>query len=268
MKRNGEQRVIVLAVALAMALVVGVWATDFYLEGRDIVEQRGGGNLLLGEDLLQGGQANQYPVPSTATTLAAYVTTAGDRPTWVVIRGVDAEYNEQVDSLYITATGISNRKTTTTTWLGVNSAEKRGAVNIREICIYGSALDTTGIQAIIPPFVGKTSQAFYTMPKGRDTMLPTSWRVSAVPVSLAGDSITIGVVGVLQKQPGQQWRQVDQVMFKTGASGVTIQLPYLYTPNQGWMDRWYGPAGTRYKVAASITGASIDMHSKLQFGIQ
>lgn len=250
-----KQRIVLagLWVVAMLGVFAGLGAAPFQgilLEGRDIIESGAT------EDVLGAHWSLTYKFLTAPTTLYGRI---GNIPAGVsqrlYVECVDNIGMAQADSITLRANTQVAFSGNCASVLGVNAAEVHGdSTNVDSVWVYhGSGKQTVPDSnlAVIAPRETAARQAVRLLPSDKNSVTVQGFEIYPTTTSAASDSHGVGHVGILAKTPGQGWREVTGVNFRTNGGPVFVYPPF----EQHW------PVGglAELRVAAAVTGASTDL---------
>lgn len=253
----------------ALVCVSGLWGADFVMYGRATMDttNSGGGDVQnSGRDLLYGKAIpapDRIAPPTTAVTLKALSSSASDIG-YLVVRGLngqaDSAWAEKVDSVLLAGATV---KTLPGTWFFVNGLEFHDdSTNVGTIRLYHGAQSADSTLGIIEKRQGRGYWGVFALPDERSKIVPLSLRVSYA-ISSSADKRASGAVAVLAREPGDNWRVMDQILFRVGSGGAPLFVQYdeRYT--------WDLKEHSQLRVAAAVTSsATVDVDARFQFGVR
>lgn len=261
---------IVLAVLLCTTSMAS-WAAEYVLFGRTQVDttNSGGGDVQnSGEDVLFGTSIpapKRIVPPTTAVTLKALSAAAGDVGQ-LIVKGLDNAWAEKTDSVALSGTTIV---TVPGTWMFVNETEYHATTaNAGAIRVYHGQQSADSTLSIIEKGQNRSYWAVFALPEDRTQVVPLNLRISYAMQS-SGDKRASGSVAILAKEPDDNWRVKDQILFRIGSGGSPIFIEYPGNTQPTTRELWGLREHTHLKVAAAVTSSSIvDVEARFQFGVR
>jgi hypothetical protein len=186
--------------------------------------------------------AEQYPYPTAAITMTLRWDTA-DADYTVLIKGLDANYDEIQETITLTATPVT--QTTQNQYLRINDlivvGNNNGGFGSPTNNINLTNADNTATYARIDAGTGKSQASIYTVPRGYQFAL---LRISAFCASASLNNRTLGFRNVARLKTGVILR-VAQTEFLEQMI-IDRQLPFVYDECTDIEFQLKGSSGTQF----------------------
>lgn len=209
-----------------LCFATSVWAVDRWLNARDIVNVSGAGALATsGEDIIFGDGPNQYNFPSTA--VAPYAITATALGT-VYIECLNQGWVAAVDSIALPASAGKYFTGGCVSALRINKAEYHyTSLPTADITIGYAGADTSRQLAIIRAGQHESRAAIYSVGNGQAREVGDIEITWSKPGTAVANSRDTGVIALLTRQNGQNWRTLSEKTFKLDGQPIILKGPHL-----------------------------------------
>src|SRR6056300_80810 len=186
--------------------------------------------------------ATAYPYPTAATTMTLRWNTS-DAGYTILIKGLDANYDEIQETITLTATPVT--QTTQNQYYRINDlvviATPGGIFGAPANAISLTNAGNTATYAKINPGVGKNQASIYTVPRGYDFVLT---RISAFCASASLNNRTLAFRNVARLKTGVIFRVAETEFLNEMI--ILRQVPFKYEECTDIEFQLKGSAGTQF----------------------